>query len=1715
MALQGQSSPESKGAKFNPNIFRGVVAHITGYTQPSLADLHKMIVTHGGGYLQYLDGKTAATHIIASSLTPKKRVEFRKYRIVKPAWVVDSVKAGKLLPWDGYRAIGGDGVGAGQKVLGRADGGKIVNSSERNGMGNEKGGSWLRRGGGYRDQTDASWYTKQLLHRDASLDALKTDASNEDSAFREDGDNSHKFIAERTSKSNPENLDRSDEERQSIDDFAVSSAVLEGIEDDFYDNKPLQESSIGNAPPADTLGTEDLRGVREAPNEDEYESLNEADLQKEAFLLEQRHSISPYITPTKPKAGPAAIKSPAKEEPAKEIKNRDSLLPGGREDRKDLRLVNVDYRTQYTGENPSPARHFPDGQAAQTAEEHNAIILADPRIRKSTAANPDFLEQYYRESRLHHLSTWKADLKARMQSRAAEQSASQQEKSRQRQSSVLATAKGRRYILHVDFDSFFAAVSLTKHPELQARPAVVAHGQGSGSEIASCNYPARTFGIKNGMWMRAAQDLCPDLHILPYDFPAYEKASEAFYSAILGVEGGIVQSVSIDEALIDITSICVDAGIARVRYLAGNKQSHLLDSQREERERIDAEQAQADDIAHSLRAQIRSDTGCNVSVGIGGNILLAKVALRKAKPAGQYHLKPEHVLDYIGDLSLQDLPGVAWSIGGKLEALIRDGGKGQVETRTTGNDPKKPVTIRDLRELTLPKLTNVLGPKTGTRIYEHARGIDRAAVGSHQQPPRKSVSAEVNWGIRFATQAQADDFIRNLCGEVSRRLTREGVKGKQVTVKMMRRAHDAPLAPPKHLGHGRCDIFSKSVALGVATKDGERIAKEALAIMKGFKCPPGELRGIGVQVTRLESLRASSGGGGSGGAGIRDPDRPESSQKKLQFAKTADQRSTRLDGNADDGGNLGFARKAPAPLPHFSLSPLGPLSQQRKSQKQAKDEDPIEDEPDEPERRKLQAIGSKDDEDTDHDSPARKPLNTLGTQFLMPTQVDPSVLAELPYDVRAKLSRQGENSDKNESLPKNHNKHDDFIDGKSASNDHYKTSSFFPTHSQLDPEVLAALPAEVRSEILSEYQLQRPDEDARSSFKNAASVALSCASPSPSVYASAQATPKFSPLSATTSVSAPKTPSSTPSALPNLLQNVVGQSRSHGRSTIVARPLEGSPSPSPRVARNNNINAIDVLSSKGRLHLLPPLASVSTTSAVSSNSVDAATLARPRSAASNSNSAAGSNASTGIGTGASSSATKGISKTRGSTRGRPRGRPPGIRARPASRSVPSRLDNANGGNGNATSNTNSKNSIRHSYYNNAGDANFATLTLTQANFVPSRRNRARPGIDVRGARLSSGDESGDTDGNTTNDDTLATDTNNENEISPDFLAALPLDIRAEVLRQHHYHQRPVSRLRVMAAAATAPVSANATSNNPKPKVKNNVNRRVLRLPPQPPKPTFSTRHLSEPGDLRAAIKDWYVAFRDEGGPYREDVDALVGYLRRVVGENGTGETVGEGNMAKATSLVRWLEWVVEDGEASAERNQVLSASSLSPPSSSLLSPKSAFTLSSSPAIASAKTTLAATATVTATPLTLSFSSLPSSFLASPPDGTKQQKSPKIDTNSDRRKSSKSSTKSKSWSDANQSHRSGRNSDRIKKSEETGAIDNAKNADDDDARLEAGPVKPPAASLSASASAKSVSKMQPTQTTQREDSDLIIPWPLAVQRVKVGVDEAITRRVFAV
>lgn len=50
---------------------------------------------------------------------------------------------------------------------------------------------------------------------------------------------------------------------------------------------------------------------------------------------------------------------------------------------------------------------------------------------------------------------------------------------------------------------------------------------------------------------------------------------------------------------------------------------------------------------------------------------------------------------------------------------------------------------------------------------------------------RKSVSAEVNYGIRFQSREEAEEFLKELCKEVHSRLEEINMKTKFVTLKLM------------------------------------------------------------------------------------------------------------------------------------------------------------------------------------------------------------------------------------------------------------------------------------------------------------------------------------------------------------------------------------------------------------------------------------------------------------------------------------------------------------------------------------------------------------------------------------------------------------------------------------------------------------------------------------------------------------------------------------------------------------------------------------------------------------------------------------------------------------------------------------------------------------------------------------------------------------------
>ncbi|WWD17305.1 hypothetical protein CI109_101745 [Kwoniella shandongensis] len=470
-----------------------------------------------------------------------------------------------------------------------------------------------------------------------------------------------------------------------------------------------------------------------------------------------------------------------------------------------------------------------------------------------------FIDGYYQNSRLHHLSTWKAELKvlvADAQRQSEELSLSNPSTntiapfslanstlpSRLAGTTATTASSGTdKVIFHVDFDCFFVSCGVATRPHLKGKPTVVCHSQAgkgasSTSEIASSSYEARAKGVKNGMSLGRARQLVGDeLQTIPYEFETYKKYSLAFYTVLMGYADEL-QAVSVDEALIDVTSAVAAKAMAPEESEV--EEACEMDDAGEKRPKPLRDPAV--EVADQIRDDVRKLTdGCEVSIGISHNILLAKLATRHAKPAGIYHLLPPAIPSFLGTLDVEDFPSIGYSIKSKIE-----------EKFGTTN-------VEELLGISKGAFRGVLGPKTGEMLWGYLRGHDDRKLEADKA--RKSVSAEMNYGIRFQNQDQAEICVTDLAAEVSKRMVNLGVKGRQITLKLLKRHPDAPVEPPKFLGHGWCETFNRSAPIstrgggGGPTDDPEILGQESVKLLRAMRLDPAELRGVGIQVTKLDS----------------------------------------------------------------------------------------------------------------------------------------------------------------------------------------------------------------------------------------------------------------------------------------------------------------------------------------------------------------------------------------------------------------------------------------------------------------------------------------------------------------------------------------------------------------------------------------------------------------------------------------------------------------------------------------------------------------------------------------------------------------------------------------------------------------------------------------------------------------------------------------------
>ncbi|XP_046857755.1 DNA repair protein REV1-like isoform X2 [Xenia sp. Carnegie-2017] len=443
-----------------------------------------------------------------------------------------------------------------------------------------------------------------------------------------------------------------------------------------------------------------------------------------------------------------------------------------------------------------------EGSSRKNEQEKSNDVGRNEKSKTSIpkAGDENFLTDYYTHSRLHYLSTWSAEFRDFINNLI--HSTQLKRPARKISGSRL---QRNSFIMHVDMDSFFVSVALRTRPELRGKPVVVCHAKqdkstSSTSEIASCSYEARSFGVKNGMWLGNARKLCPHLVCAPYEFEEYRRVSQQLYEIIASYTHQI-QAVSCDECFADLSDY------------------------------MESECLTASEVARMIREDIISITNCPASAGIASNMLLARLCTRVAKPNGQFHLPDKDVPKFIGKQMLSDLPGVGHALNEKLMSFNM-------------------VTCEQLQSLSKLFLQQEFGEKTGEKLFKYSRGIDDRKLKLEQE--RKSVSAEINYAIRFDEKSEPEKFIDDLSNEVYRRLKNFGVKGKQIMLKLSIRQKDAPINPKKFMGHGLCDNISRTVNLKSYTDDPNVIAKECKTMLKALSSfAVSDIRGMGIQVAKL------------------------------------------------------------------------------------------------------------------------------------------------------------------------------------------------------------------------------------------------------------------------------------------------------------------------------------------------------------------------------------------------------------------------------------------------------------------------------------------------------------------------------------------------------------------------------------------------------------------------------------------------------------------------------------------------------------------------------------------------------------------------------------------------------------------------------------------------------------------------------------------------
>ena len=343
----------------------------------------------------------------------------------------------------------------------------------------------------------------------------------------------------------------------------------------------------------------------------------------------------------------------------------------------------------------------------------------------------------------------------------------------------------QRVVLHADLDAFYASVEERDDPKLRGRPIIVGSdpkgGKGRGI-VATCSYAARRFGVRSAMPISRAWRLCPRGVYLRPDFPRYAEASRRVM-ALLSAGADAFEQVGVDEAYLDASS-------------SGTFQA-------------------ARDLALRLQREVRSAERLSVSIGVGPNKLIAKLASDHRKPAGLTVVIPRRVEEFLDPKDVGVLRGVGPVT---REELVRRGWE----------------TVSQLRAASEEELRRAVG-SFGPVLWREARGLDDSPVDGSGEA--KSIGREETF------DSDTDDFdvitatLDDCVASVRRDLAESGHWCRTLTVKVRFEGYET---------------HSRQTTLRLPTSRLDQLSSAARSLVEPFLADGRKLRLVGFTVSKLE-----------------------------------------------------------------------------------------------------------------------------------------------------------------------------------------------------------------------------------------------------------------------------------------------------------------------------------------------------------------------------------------------------------------------------------------------------------------------------------------------------------------------------------------------------------------------------------------------------------------------------------------------------------------------------------------------------------------------------------------------------------------------------------------------------------------------------------------------------------------------------------------------